>query len=321
MRAERAVTNAAQTDAVERIAVIVNRNAGGVRKRPQLLLHLSDAIGQRGEVIATGDSDDLLRAVKRARAQGVDTIGICGGDGSNLHTLTTIAAVYGSTPWPRIVFLPGGTLNTGASHFRTKGNTVERLQRIMRADRPLVVPTPLVRVNDHVGLIFGSLMVARVLDTYYDGYASPVGAVVLASRIVASAAMQTSFAKQMFHSESVEIELDGKQLGRFDLTALLASVVACPAVGMRVTYRGGEDGCFHVIGTNAQPATIFREAPRLWSGLPLKAMCIDEIAREAVFRFERPARYTMDGDLFAASTIKVTATAPVQVLLPPIDPE
>jgi methylmalonyl-CoA mutase cobalamin-binding subunit len=319
MRAERSTAIVANTGAVERLLVIINRNAGGVRRQPQLLFQLTEAVGSRGEVVATGDAADLEAAVTRARARGVDTIGICGGDGSNLHTLTAIARVYRGAAWPRIALLPGGTLNTGASHFQARGSAPDRLHRIVEADRPLAVSTPLIRVNEHVGLIFGSLMVARVLDTYYDGYTSPVGAVVLASRIVSSAALQTPFSRDLFHSEPVEIELDGKSHGHVPLTALLASVVACPAVGMRVLYRAGEDGCFHIIGTNAQPAAIFREVGRVWSGLPVKAMCLDALAKEAIFRFERPARYTMDGDLFSADEIRITATAPVEVLLPPLE--
>jgi diacylglycerol kinase (ATP) len=95
MKVQRNVPGLAAHAKIERILVVVNRLAGGVKRRPGIVEELAAIVGDRGEVAVTGSPDELRQILMRARSRGVDTIGICGGDGTNLATLTALANVYG----------------------------------------------------------------------------------------------------------------------------------------------------------------------------------------------------------------------------------
>jgi hypothetical protein len=319
MDAERCELNACVSPKVKQIGVIVNVHAGGIRRQAGIVRELTALVGSRGEVWPTTNAVELHHALLRGRARGVDTVAVCGGDGTNLHTLTAMAEVYRSAPWPRITLLPAGTLNTAAANFGCVGPIVTQLRRLIEADEPRVLSWPLLRVNDHVGFIFGTHLVARILDAYYAGRVGPAGAVLLATRIVASSAIGSHFSRGLFRREVVDVEVDGAALGSLGPTGLMASVIPAPAVGMRALYKAGEGGAFHVVGVDAPPTRIFSEAGRLWCGLPIACAKLDVTARQLTLRFSTPARYTMDGDLFQSETIRLTATDPVEMLLPPLD--
>ena len=304
---------------IRRILVIVNRKAGGVQRTPGLVEELKRSVGDRGDVQLTASSAEVVQAISRARLAGVDTVAMCGGDGTDLCTATALATVYGEAAWPRLAVLSGGTLNTVAHNLGCAGDAPRLLARLLAAEEPAVLVRPLLRVNEHTGFIFGSQMVARVLDAYYAGGASPAGAALLAAHMVVSAALRTRFVRELFKPELTALTLDGQALGLFRFTSLVASVVAAPAVGLRALYRAGEDGGFHVVGTEQSPSKIVAEAGRLWAGLPVSTMTVDAVAKQATLSFSKPARFSVDGDLFSASRIDLSVTQPVELLRPAMD--
>jgi hypothetical protein len=164
--------------------------------------------------------------------------------------------------------------------------------------------------------MFGSQLVARVLDAYDAGPPGPAGCALLAARILESAARGGALARRMLEPEEVELTVDGAPRGTLPVRGLMACVVPAPAVGLRATRRGGEDGGFHLVATASGPVELVRELPRLWTGLPSAALCVDEVAREATLAFAGGGRYTLDGDLFAAKTVRLSASAPVTILYP-----
>jgi diacylglycerol kinase family enzyme len=298
------------------VLVIVNRRAGTVKATPLLPELLRRATGTRGEVAAPEDLPELLRTISRARVQGVDTIAVCGGDGTNHVIATAISTVYGDAAWPRLILMPGGTLNTVAHNLGCMAAPPELLSAILASEEPTVVSRPMLQVNEHTGFIFGSHMVARVLDVYYATDASMSGAAKLTARIVASAALGTKFSRDLFGQEATTIEVEGTAPTSGRYTCLLASTVASPAAGIRALPRAGEDDGFHLIGTEESPTRIFREAGRIFCGLPLKTMSVDVVARRATLTYESDCRYTVDGDLFTAKQVSLLATPPVDILLP-----
>ncbi len=316
MRAGRQLAEPLVGPRVDSICVIVNEQAGGVRRRPGLAGRLARVVGGAGLVIPTRSLEEVVRAVGRARAEGVDTIAICGGDGTNVHTLTAVARAFRGRPWPRLALLAGGTVNSVAHNFGAAGNAERQLSALLESEEPRVRRRPLLQVNERVGFMFGTHFVARVLDAYYAGRTGPLGSAVLAARIVASAATGGEFARSLMAPEEVSLEIDGRDFGARAVTGLMACVVAAPAVVIRATRRAGEDGGFHLVATTAPPTVIAREAGRLWTGLAVAAMDVDEVAHRATLAFARGTRYTIDGDLFDGDRIELAATAPVDVLLP-----
>lgn len=301
---------------IRRLLVVVNPAAGRRRRERGGMKRLGQVVGARGTIAETPDLASMVASIAEARAAGVDTIAIHGGDGTNLHVLTAIANAWRGLPWPRIVLLAGGSVNTAARNLDADDDATRRLARLLATDAPGALRMPLLRVNGRVGFMFGSQVVARVLDAYYAGRTGPTGCVLLAARIVSSAVVGGRFARSLLEPEPVELEVDGEPIGTLAVRGLMACVVPAPAVGLRITPRAGEDGAFHLVATEQSPERLVRELPRLWAGLPVRSMAVDVLARHATLTFGRGGRYTLDGDLFAARKVQLSATEPVTILHP-----
>jgi diacylglycerol kinase family enzyme len=316
MRATPPHAAAAPRTAVERLLVVANRRAAAVARRPTLLSDLGRAAGDLGEVVAP-PTGTLIRVLGQARACGVDTVAICGGDGTHMQVASALRTAYRGASWPRLLLLSGGRTNTTAREFGSAGDPVEVLRQVLATPTPRVLSRPMIRVNEHVGFLFGTQMVARTMDAYDSGPSGLWGCGVLLARIVASVARRGRFARDLFASEEVALEIDGASLGRLPLRALIAGVVREVTPGLRVLYRAGEDASFHLVGTPHEPSRLLRYLPRFAAGLPVPQTGLDRLARRAVVRFEGDGRYTLDGDLFRAGRIELAATPPVTFLVPP----
>lgn len=316
MRAEATRPYAPASSQIRKVAVVVNRRAGRARREPRLVDGLARVVRGRGEVLATTRLDELDDAVQRAREQEVDTLAICGGDGTNAYTLPAMARAWRDAPWPRVVLLAGGTVNAAATSLGTSGSAERRLESLLSAREVQVRRQPLMRVNDHIGLIFGSQMPARILDAYYDGRTGWAKCFYLAARVLGSAAVSGPFAKSLFTAEPVSLEIDGQRTGVHEATGILASVVSSPAVGLRITSRAGENGGFHLVAVNQPPYSLLADAPRMWAGLPLTRAAYDGVAHQARIETPRATRYTLDGELFSSTRIALEATRSVDLLLP-----
>lgn len=311
------IASALPATRIERFFVIVNVRAGGVKRRPAFVSDLVHAVGRRGKVIATTNARELADAVGRAHDEGADAIGICGGDGSNVRTFTELAARWGKRDWPLVALLPAGTLNTAATNLGIpRGRPGWLVERWLGQDEPVTESRALVQVNEFVGFIFGGQMVARVLDEYYAGRTGPVGAAWLASRMIASTAVKGPFIERLFASDRVQLSVEGGPWQTREVTALLASTVAAPAVKLRAMPRAGENGCFQMVGAECSPLKILPDIGRVFAGLPIPALTLDVLAKEVRLKFEAGARWTVDGDLFEGSEVTLRATKPVRLLVP-----
>lgn len=316
MMAEHELARRATHPLLGRFVVIVNQQAGGVRRQQGLAGRLGRLLGDRGEVAATEDLGQMVAAVRRARMAGVDTLGICGGDGTNVHVLTAIDEAWRGAPWPRLVLLAGGSVNTAARNLGSAGNAERQLAALLASGEPHVRRQVLLRVNEHVGFLFGTHMVARVMDAYYAGPMGLVGCALLAAELVGGAALGGRLARSVLEPEPLTLELDGRSLGTRPISGLLACVVQAPAVGMRATHRAGEDGGFHLVAADTGPGPLLREVGRLWTGLPVRALAVDRVAHEATLTFPGERRYTLDGDMFSGTRLKLAATPPVELVSP-----
>src|SRR5438105_14360678 len=103
------------------IGVVVNPNALGVRRRRGLRERLTALAGRHAEVVETHTPAELGAAVDRFHAAGVSVIATCGGDGTNLSTITETVRAWGAKPLPTIAILRGGTVNTIAENLSIHG--------------------------------------------------------------------------------------------------------------------------------------------------------------------------------------------------------
>src|SRR5581483_5397305 len=103
-----------------RIGVILNPNALGVRRRVGLRARLYALLDGIGELVETPTPADVDAVVRRFLDARVEVIATCGGDGTNLSTLTALVHAAGER-LPTFALLRGGTVNTVAENLGVRG--------------------------------------------------------------------------------------------------------------------------------------------------------------------------------------------------------
>jgi diacylglycerol kinase family enzyme len=295
------------------IGVIVNPNALGVKRRRGLRARLEALIGRHGEVIETRTPADLTTALTHFHDQAVDLIATCGGDGTNLSTITEVVKTW-RRALPTVAILRGGTVNTIAENLKIRGEPDEILERLMASvARGEEVPSrgqDLLKVNGLYGFLFAALMGARFLEAYYGGLnPGPAWAGLLAARTVASSLVKGPFSRWLFSPVELTLEVDGKRPeGIRQPKLLLASTVPDVGIGMKVTWQAGrQPGRFHLIASELSTTKMALQVHRVLGGKPLDGgPHLDVLAQNARIEFAQPQTYTLDGDLFRETIVDIS---------------
>ena len=294
------------------IGVLLNPNAHGVRKRRGLANRLRKILGADGELIETQSAEEVPAAAQRFISLGCDPIGICGGDGTTLSTVTAFLARGGEAP--RFALLRGGTVNTVAKNAGVRGAPAEVLarlvERVRAGERLVETGLDTIAVNGRFGFLFAAAMGARFIEAYYGGPIQGIPwATALALRTVASCVIQGSYAEWLFSPAEVEIIADGERLPISHARLLLASTVKDVGLGMKVMWRAGtEPGRFHFVASALSTTAMALQVPRVLAGRPLHGQPHeDRMLRDLELRFSAPQSFTLDGDLFRADRIVVRA--------------
>jgi diacylglycerol kinase family enzyme len=298
---------------MSRIAVILNPNALGVRRSPGLADRLRRVTDGAGEVVVTHTPAELAAAARRFAGEGVDVVATCGGDGTNLSTVTELVRAYGphSDRLPTFAILRGGTVNTIAQNLAIHGRPEEILGRIVAAARNGGVPTvgqDLLEVNGLFGFLFASLMGARFLEAYYGGiHPGVVSATWLTARTVVSSFVQGRMARWLFSPADVTLTVDGEALPTEAYRLLVASTVPDVGMGFRVPWQAGrEPGRFHLVASGLSTTSMALQLHRVFRGRPLSGRPhLDRLATRVHVRFATPQTYTLDGDLFRATDVEI----------------
>ncbi len=150
-------------------AVIINANAGSVRRDPQLVERIRAQLPAEN-LRLTHAVADVEPAVRDLLGLDGDTLVFVGGDGTAGTTLTALVRVAGGDPLPRVVMAGGGSVNTIARSLGARGRPDAVLARWLAAAEPRgEQPRPLLQVSGagadpHYGLIFGNGVVSRWLE-------------------------------------------------------------------------------------------------------------------------------------------------------------
>jgi len=305
-----------------RIAVVLNPNALGVRRSRGLQDRLRSVLDGAGEVVVTRTPADLAAAARRFASDGVGIVAACGGDGTNLTTLTELVHAYGSA-LPTFAILRGGTVNTIAQNLGIAGRPEEVLARLVVAARHngalRTVGQDLMCVNGLYGFLFAALMGARFLEAYYGGpRPGPAWAGLLAARTVASSLVQGRFARWLFAPAEMTLGLDGADVPIDGCRLLVASVVRDVGIGMKVTWQAGREAQhFHLIASGLSTTSMALQLGRVLRGKPLEGSPhIDRLVQKAQIRFAQPQTYTLDGDLFRSREVEIAIGPRVWIARP-----
>ncbi len=313
-----------------KIGVIVNPHAR-IAKRAGLVEAITRAAGDDALVRRTDTFEALEAAVVELAAHKVDVIAACGGDGTHVATIGAMLRVYGQSAGatPPYLFLPGGTMNTVAGNLGARGAPEARLLA-WRKQRQTGVPAKLtthtlVAVQGRHGFIFAAAMGARFLEAYYAGFGGagtagllgpgPLWAAALGLRTAASCLVQGSWAQQLFGPLEAELVVDG-ELAPGPFRLLVASSVVNVGLGMRVAWRAGEEpGRIHLVASGITPLGLGLQLGRVLRGRPLDGQPhVDRLMTRATLRFLEPTIYTLDGELYSAREVTVTAGPELRVV-------
>lgn len=297
------------------IGIILNPHSKKHKLDPDRLKQLAFIVGDKGSCKETSDLADLHRVVEEFKTRDIEILAIGGGDGTNHVTLTTLIRVYGEKPLPRITFLRGGTLNTLATACNIKGSPEKILSNLIykyHEDEPLPVKeVDIMNINGMYGFIFGTGVLYRFMQKYYEGIPSPLRAATTLAHSICSAIVNGSMARSLFDRYEAEVTVDGKKWPFKNYSALYAGSVDQLGLGFKVFHYSEQIGKFHAVGFSTPPRNILRHVPQMAIGSASQSdELIEQPASEMVMKFEEPQGYLIDGDMLAPTSQITLKTGP-----------
>jgi len=314
-----------------RVHVVANLNARGLRASA-LLERVRTRASADVCVHETTSVDDLDGIVRRALDDGASLVVLAGGDGTFMSGVTALdhaRATMGVTRLPTVALLPLGTVGTVARNLGERGEPLALLDRwIADPEGVHALPRPTLRVTsetatgpeDRVGFIVGTGLVAKFFEEYE---ARGATGVPLAGRIVARVFAESftggPLADRILSPMPCELEVDGVRQPIAGVSLLCAAVVRDLGLGMKVCYRAGErTDRFHLVASALRPAELGPRAPRVIMGKTIGGDGhVDALVERFTVRFPEPdGPWVLDGDMFRARSITVTAGPVMRVVAP-----
>lgn len=308
------------------IGVITNPRSRANLRNPHLSRKLGYILGERGEVAAPDSLDALEDTARMFRERQIDVLCVNGGDGTLHKAMTAMVRAYGDDPLPPVTLLRGGTMNTIARSLGVFGTPAQILDAVVTAYHD-DVPLPssrrwLLEVNGSYGFLFGTGVMARYLEAYYEGSdPSPRKAAWVLLKAVVSACVGGAFAARLVEPEPLEVLADGVAWSPKAFRSVGAGTVADVGLGFRPFFKAPtHPGHLHALGVATSPLGIVRALPYIWrASYPSDPDIVEQVARELVLRGEEPVKYMLDGDFFPGSELVTLRTGPpVDFLCPPI---
>ncbi|WP_437325075.1 diacylglycerol kinase family protein [Sorangium sp. So ce381] len=324
-----------------RIDVIVNTTARRYRAKPSLIDRMAVACAGAAELHPTSNVAELAEVCERLARRGTDLVALSGGDGSFMAGVTALTRAFGERSLPPLVLLPGGTVATVARNWGMTGDPAVLLARMVSQVRGLrsgaaiqgAVRRPTLRVRattrggveERIGFIFGTGLVASFFDVYYERGGDGYGA---AARIVARVFIESfyggAYARRVLDPLPCTIDVEGRQLAPRAWSLICSSAVRDLGIHMLVTYRAGEDlDRPHLVASALPPRELGPRAPLVLAGRRIGGRDhFDDLVQDFTVRFgAEPSAaslgdgpYILDGDPLRASEIRVSAGPAIDVL-------
>ena len=301
---------------------IVNRGAGRFVKRPSLVLAVEHTVGTRGKVFATSSLEELDAAAAHAVATRASSVVICGGDGTYLATVTALARAAAGGDLPPLILARGGTVSIVARNWGGASDPVAIARQVL--ERPLsidYVTRPTLTVAERggatrVGFTFGTGLVASFFVEYERAGASGNrAAAAIVARVFAESLVGGSFAARILSPLPCRVTADARMLEPEAFSLVLCSVLRDVGLHLLVTHRAGEDVRRpHLVASPLPPRTLGPQVFRVLRGVPLLGPGnFDGLVDSFAVDFENDGAYVLDGDMFHAKHVEVSAGPLVRV--------
>jgi diacylglycerol kinase (ATP) len=293
-----------------RVAVFVNPRSRENRRNPGLARELAGVIGEAGRVLAPTSLDELAALAVGLRADPPDVIAVHGGDGTLHKVVTALGAAFGEAPLPPLAVLRGGTMNVVAASLGIKtkpGPFLKMLAEAAHSGAPLdLMPRRCLRVDDHLGFVFGNGLAANFLGEYYadDAY-GPKRAAWLLVKTFSSAFVRGAYVRKIFKRFEGEVRVDGELLPLTRFVGVNAATVREVGLGFKLNHRADDDPeRFGVLAIHAPPLSLIVDLVAAHDGRgigPSRAFSAVASTMEitpAPGSEGSEMSYTVDGDLY-----------------------
>lgn len=292
------------------IGIVINPHSKKHRRQPEKVKKLGYILGDKGSCESTKDLNDISRVAEEFKEREIDILCISGGDGTNHCTLTSFIDVYGDTPFPKITFLRGGTMNTIAAAMRIKGSPEDILSNIVEKyhfnESFEILERPVLKVNNKYGFIFGTGFINNFLDLYYhNGIPGPKKALKLMANTIGSTVINGDLSKKLFEPYKCRIIADGEIHPFNEVVGLASSTIKYIGFGFNPFYRAYESlNKFQLLGFNTSARQFIRLLPTMFAGKPnlFKNDNFDLLSKEISLESDEPIPYQIDGDIQKPTT-------------------
>jgi diacylglycerol kinase family enzyme len=302
----------------------LNPYARRLAREPALIGRIEHLARDRARIWVTRTLDELGDAARHLAMDRPELVVLCGGDGTFMAGVTALVQAYREQPLPRLALAPAGTVATVARNWGTRADLLTVSELVVRG-QPLPSrerPTLWVREQSgsaRVGFTVGTGLVARFFDRYYAaGAGGTRTALAIVARIFSGSLIGDRYARSVLEPLPCTVTADGVELGPRAFSLVVSSVLRDLGLHMRVTYRAGSDFERPHLVASALPTTkLGPQAPRVLRGLPLRGPdCFDELVTSFSVAFPggQAGPYVLDGDVFRASAIQVSAGPKIDVV-------
>jgi diacylglycerol kinase (ATP) len=287
-------------------AIIVNCNAGDLRKDAGLIEHLRTL--SSGVPVHVTDDLAALQTVcdSLARAR-VSVVGVVGGDGTASATLTALWRAWGDAPLPRIALLRGGSMNTVANSLGVRRGSSEQLlpgllAALRRPELQRVRARRVMRVAEQrLGFLFGTgVWYGYLAETYRDGPPNVPKYVSVLGRLFASAAVNGAMLQRVAKSTPTALQFPDAEWPAQPYLCIAAGVVPDVGFGFKPFPRSFSlDDSFELLAIHGNARALLSALPGLRMGRGLGASC----ARSTITSFAElraqtgVVEYSVDGDV------------------------
>lgn len=300
---------------MKKIGVVYNPFAGRNKHNPaKRQAILEEIIGKHGIVRATQNMDDIHNVAREFKNEGIDILGISGGDGTNQCVLTTFSEVYGEENLPLVALLRGGTMNLREQSLKMKGSPEARLKRLVKVVKkgkcPIIQHT-LLKVNDKYGCIFGNGTITNIMEEYYlGGNPGFKKACWIFLKTVFSSITNQKFIGKLFNPIQAKVKIGNEILPQENFTALMAATTKECGLGFKPFYRAQEKpGYIHFLAIDLGPTEVMKNLHRIRTGKKIHHKGVyDIVTKKVEIQTLKPYYYTIDGEMLNTSS-KITLSA------------
>jgi hypothetical protein len=154
-----------------RIGIISSPFARDCRRNPQLNQELRELLGTHGSFQVCNSKSSLDKACQKFVAQGIDHVGIVGGDGTLGFVISALGQAYGFGQMPRIIPLMAGTANFLSDNIylnlKAKECLAESL-KLVKEKKPLYIKKiRTIHVEKRLGFLFACGLPTMFLKDCY----------------------------------------------------------------------------------------------------------------------------------------------------------